>query len=35
MIGEKELEEQVYEPGHIQQVLAEIEGNFPNAFSQN
>ena len=32
MIRGKELEEQVYEPAHIQQVLAEITGNFPNYF---
>jgi hypothetical protein len=32
MIIGKELEEQTYEPGHIQQVLAEIEGNFPGYF---
>jgi hypothetical protein len=33
MIRGKELEEQVYEPAHIQQVLDEIEGNFPGYFS--
>lgn len=32
MFKGKELEEQVYEPEHIQQVLAEIESNFPNYF---
>lgn len=32
MLRGKELEKQVYEPGHIQQVLAEIEANFPIYF---
>jgi hypothetical protein len=32
MIRGKELEKQAYEPGHVQQVLAEIEGNFPDYF---
>jgi hypothetical protein len=32
MIRGKELEKQVYEPGHIQQVLAEIENSFPDYF---
>ena len=32
MFRGKELEKQVYEPGHIQQVLAEIETNFPSYF---
>lgn len=32
MFKGKELEKQVYEPKHIQQVLAEIERNFPDYF---
>lgn len=32
MLKGEQLEEQVYEPEHIQQVLAEIEGNFPGYF---
>lgn len=32
MIRGKELEEQAYEPEHIQQVLTEIEANFPGYF---
>lgn len=32
MIRGNELEEQVYEPDHIQQVLTEIEHNFPTYF---
>jgi hypothetical protein len=32
MIRGKELEKQVYEPEHIQQVLVEIEDNFSNYF---
>jgi hypothetical protein len=32
MLKGKELEKQVYEPAHIQQVLAEIEHNFPGYF---
>jgi hypothetical protein len=32
VIRGKELEEQVYEPRHIQQILAEIERNFPDYF---
>jgi hypothetical protein len=33
MIRDNELEKEVYEPGHINQVLAEIEQNFPSYFS--
>lgn len=32
MLEGEELEEQVYEPEHIEQVLAEIEANFPRYF---
>jgi hypothetical protein len=32
MIRGKDLEEKAYEPGHIQQVLAEIKSNFPDYF---
>jgi len=32
MIRGNEIEEEVYEPGHIQQVLAEITGNFAGYF---
>ncbi len=33
MIRGKELEKQAYELAHVQQVLAEIEGNFPHYFN--